>query len=91
MLGGLQLALNKTHLKTIIRRNGHLRLEGDETKEELQIALIYLRGHTWVKCRNPYGHTPIESLIPDISVLGGLSTGKGNAKRKTVDITSERL
>lgn len=85
------MAVNKTHMKTIIRRNGHLRLEGDETIEELRIALLYLRQHTYLRCAYPGMGTPIEALIPDISVLAVSSTRTKNVKTRTVDIKHERL
>lgn len=85
------LALNKTHMKTIIRRNGHLHIVGDETADELRTALLYLRQHTLNRCAYPMIGTPIEALIPDISVLNARSTRTRNARTQTVITKHERL
>lgn len=74
------MALTKAHMKTIILRNGHLGLEGDESIDELRTALMYLRQHTYQKCVYPGMGTPIEALIPDISVLTAKSTRSRNVK-----------
>ena len=80
--------MHKTHMKTIIRRNGHLRLEGDETTEELAMALTYLR-HDHPTCDMFGAGIPIDMLIPDIGVLAVRSTRTKNVT--TVGIKSERL
>lgn len=64
------MALNKAHMKTIIKRHGHLVIEGDETTNDLRVALYHLREHTWTRCHKENKGVPIESLIPDISVIG---------------------
>lgn len=63
------MPLNKRQLQQIITRNGHLRLEGDETAEELRAAVIRLRTHTYARCHKPLLGQPIEGLIPDVSVV----------------------
>ena len=83
--------MHKTHMKTIIRRNGHLVIEGDETTDELRTALLYLRQHIYLKCEYPDKGIPIEALIPDISVLAVRSIRTPNARTRTVDIRHERL
>ena len=86
-----KLAVNKTHMKTIIRRNGHLRLEGDESTDELKDALFFLRAHTYQRCAMPEMGIPIEALLPDISVLVARPMSTRNARTRTVDIRRERL
>ena len=76
---------------TIIKRNGHLQVDGTETTEELNEALQYLRAHTINKCYQPQAGIPIESLIPDASVLTVKSTRSKNAKTQNVIIKHERL
>jgi hypothetical protein len=83
------LALHKNHMISIIRRNGHLVLEGDETTDDLKLALLYLRPHTIDKCRRYDLGVPIETLIPDISVVTAKSIGSRNVK--TAAIRGERL
>lgn len=82
------MAMHKNHMRSIVRRNGHLVVEGDETSEELRMALTFLRRHTIDKCHAPHMGMPIEALIPDTSVLAVKST---KSARATVDIRSERL
>lgn len=85
------MALTKAHMKTIIRRNGHLEIVGDESIDELRTALTYLRQHTYQRCVYPEMGTPIEALIPDISVLAVKSIRSRNAKTQTVATKRERL
>lgn len=49
--------------------NGHLKLEGDETREELREACLYLWDHWESECRLPRYGTPIEDMIPDVKAL----------------------
>ena len=85
------MAIHKRHKVTIIKRNGHLIVTGDETTEELNQALLYLRSHTVNKCYQPHAGIPIESLIPDVSVLTVKSTRSKNAKTQNVIIKHGRL
>jgi len=84
------LALHKNLMRSIIARNGHLQVVGDETTEELREALYNLRKHTYAKCHHPYTGTPIESLLPDISVLAVRST-RSKSARTVVDIDVANL
>jgi hypothetical protein len=74
----------------ILREEGHLIVEGNETREELRDALINLRDHTYTECHMPFGTvTPIELLISDFRVIN-----PGRTKSKyivNVDISSEGL
>lgn len=81
--------MHKNLMRTIILRNGHLQLVGDESAEELREALLNLRKHTYAKCHRPYTGTPIESLLPDISVLTVKSTRRPNVTN--VDMRDESL
>lgn len=84
------MAIHKNSMKAIIMNNGHLSLEGDETTEELRTALLNLRKHTYAICQRPGLGTPIEVLIPDISVIGAVrSTRIRNVER--VATSQERL
>lgn len=74
-------------MRRYIKANGHLILEGNETKEELRLALLSLRKHTYAECKRPHFGTPIEALIPDISVLAPPSTKKRVVQ--TVEITDD--
>lgn len=70
------MAIAKSMMKFIIVQNGHLRLEGDETSEELRMALIHLRGHFPAECQKPGLGIPIEKLLPDITVLTPAKRGR---------------
>lgn len=83
------MPLNKTNMKTILKQNGHLRLEGDEETEDLRTALYFLRKHTYAECKRPDLGIPIESLIPDISALAPRATRIRNVQN--VDTSKERL
>lgn len=85
------MPLTKVHMRTIILRNGHLVIDGSESADELREALINLRQHTFMKCSRPNLGTPIDSLIPDVSVLVVKSGKKKNVKITTVDMSDERL
>ena len=63
------MAIDKRTMVNMIKRNGHLVLEGDESTTDLHTALLYLRQHTYMKCHNPGLGDPMEALIPDPSVL----------------------
>jgi hypothetical protein len=76
-------------MKKIIRLNGHLQLEGDESTEELFEALLHMSAHTVNECMRPQYGTPIDALIPDFGVLVIRATPKRNAVN--VDISSESL
>jgi hypothetical protein len=77
------------YMRNAIRQNGHLKLTGEETKEDLRTALLYLRQHTYSKCTNPALGTPIEALIPDITVLTPASTRSRNVH--TVDMSDLKV
>jgi hypothetical protein len=78
-------------MRMIIRENGHLIMDGTETKEELRTALLYLRQHTFMVCHKPGIGTPIDALIPDISVLAPSRTKRRNVRTINVDLSDERL
>lgn len=57
-------------MRNIIKNNGHLILEGNESKDELAEALINLRHwHSGSKCHRPTIGTPIQILIPDTAPI----------------------
>lgn len=80
-----------TYMRAVIRQNGHLVLEGKETKAELLEALRNLRKHTYEMCHRPGLGTPIEALIPDTRALDGSSGRRQNAYVVNVDLQSESL
>ena len=67
----MKLALRKERLAAIIRANGHLMIEGDETIEELRDAVTFLyHGHiSQRECHKPESGIPIGELITDIRVV----------------------
>lgn len=83
------MALTVLMMRRYIKANGHLTMDGTETKEDLRQALINLRAHTYGECRYPDLGTPIEALIPDPSIL----TVNTSKKRRvtTVDMSAENL
>lgn len=85
------MTVHKRVMQNMIVKNGHLVLEGDETTEELRTALYNLRRHTYANCRRPYLGMPIESLLPDISVLAVRSTRSKSAKTVNVDMSGEKV
>jgi hypothetical protein len=85
------LALTTHYMRMVIRANGHLIMDGSERKEDLRKALLYLRQHTYMKCHRPHLGTPIDSLIPDISVLEEGPIKRKNARWVNVDLSDERL
>jgi hypothetical protein len=89
MLGVIQLAVTTRRMMAIITANGHLVLEGDETPQELRIALIHLSRHTIEKCMHPEFGAAIETLIPNISVLAPAPTKTRSVKN--VAIKGERV
>jgi hypothetical protein len=76
-------------MRNIVRSNGHLVLQGDETKDDLLEALINLRHyHPDNKCRRPQLGTPIQILIPDTATL---YLSKAVRRRPVTDIETKRL
>jgi hypothetical protein len=70
--------------------NGHLVLDGTETKEELTEAIISLLvDHTSDRCHNPDSYIPIERLTSEDALLARQSRKPRNVT--TVDISSESL
>lgn len=79
-------------MRNVIKRNGHLVMTGEETKEELTEALMNLHVYHQARdCHRLYLGTPIEGLISDMSVLVPKSSKKRNAKVTTVDMSGESL
>lgn len=78
-------------MKQIVEDHNHLRLEGNETTEELRTALAFMVvDHPSSMCRWPQYAIPIETLIPDITEL--LTVKSGDTRPvKNVDIHGERL
>lgn len=79
------------YLRAVIAQNGHLVIDGKETKAELIEALLNLRKHTYTVCKAPGKGTPIEALIPDPRVLVEEATKKKFARTVMLDMTHERL
>lgn len=63
------MAMTTPYMRSVIRQNGHLVLEGTESREELRVALLYLRSHTFRECHQPELGTPVEALIPRVELL----------------------
>jgi hypothetical protein len=61
--------ITKPYAKSLILRHGHLIVTGAESKDELIEALVNLRKHTYATCHRPWLGSPIESIIPDVSIL----------------------
>jgi hypothetical protein len=76
----LPVISNRLMLERFIVANGHLVMEGNETVVELREALLYLRQHTYRNCHRPESGTPIDVLVPDISVLTGSPLGRRPVK-----------
>lgn len=72
--------MSVVRMRGIIRANGHLVMDGSETKPELIEALMNLRKHTYDECQRPYLGTPIDALLPDIIELAERSI----AVRRTI-------
>lgn len=85
------MAIHKASMKSIIKRNGHLILEGNESKEDLRIALIYLCGHFRTECHRPELGTPIEELVLDITWLTPDRPARPRKSVKTADISTDVL
>lgn len=60
--------LLKGDMQRMIRMDGHLRLEGDESVVDLRMAILNLDQHSR-KCPDPPTDTPIHLLLPDISIV----------------------
>jgi hypothetical protein len=56
-------------LEWIITQNGHLALEGDESKDDLRRAILYLYDHDTADCRNATVGTSIEDFDFDLTRL----------------------
>lgn len=82
------MALTKMAMQTIIIQNGHLRLTGEETAQELRDALIALREHTSSVCQRPMLGIPIEELIPNVSVVSPAAPVR-KRRAVTVDMSDE--
>lgn len=80
--------VNKLMMIRYIQENGHLILEGTETRGDLVTALTYLRTHGADQCRTGYG-IPIEALIPRADALTAKPTRRPRAV--SVEITTESL
>lgn len=61
--------ITKPYARMLIMRNSHLVVTGEESKDELIEALRYLCSHTYRTCHKPWMGTPIEAIVPDISIL----------------------
>lgn len=86
------MALVRSQLAMMIRKNGHLILEGDETTDELRTALMYLSVcHGQADCHRPGLGIPIDILLPNTNALVERSPRRPPAKKRIVDIKSERL
>lgn len=82
--------MSVVRMRGLIRVNGHLVMDGTETKAEILEALMNLRKHTYEKCQRPYLGTAIDVLLPDIAELAERSTPiRRNARN--VDMSGERL
>jgi hypothetical protein len=82
--------MSVVRMRGIIRVNGHLVMDGTETKPELLEALLNLRQHTYDKCQRPGLGTPIDALIPDITELAERSMTPRRSVRN-VDMSTVKL
>lgn len=85
------MALRHQTMKMLIRKNGHLVIEGGEKAEELRTALIFLRGHESTECQRLGLGIPIEILMPDITVLAPDKKVRPARHVRTADISTELL
>lgn len=86
-LKGPTLAIHISRMKEIIRQNGHLVLEGNETTEELRVALMHLWvTHSSAECHRPDIGIPIEVLIPDLAWLMPAKRGRPRKNVETVEL-----
>ncbi len=77
-------------MQRIIRLNGHLVLDGTETKAELTEAIINLLvDHTSDKCRYPESYVPIERLTSEDKLMEAERRKPRNVMN--VDISGENL
>lgn len=84
------MALRMQSMQRIIRLNGHLVLDGTETKDELTEAIINLLvDHTSDKCHYPEAYVPIERLTSEDGLLAKQSRKSRNVMN--VDIRDESL
>jgi hypothetical protein len=84
------MSMSVVRMRGIIRVNGHLEMEGDESKAELTEALLHLRKHTYDVCKRPGLGSPIDTLLPDIAEL----TERAMTPRRTtrnVDMSGSKL
>jgi hypothetical protein len=58
------MAINIIYMRKAIQANGHLQLVGDETREELREALLFLYDHSQARCHKPGLGTPVRALMP---------------------------
>lgn len=79
--GGSELLL-KGDMKRMIRIDGHLRLEGDESVVDLRIAILNLHQHSR-KCMDPPTDDPIHLLLPDVSAVVDKPGKYGNAAARS--------
>ena len=90
MLGGAQLPVRMQTMRRIIRMNGHLIMDGTETKEELTEAIISLLvDHTSDRCHSPESYIPIERLTSEDALLAKELRKPRNVT--VVDISGESL
>lgn len=84
------MPLTMPYLRRLINANGHLQMDGTETKEELLDAVIWLRFHTYTECANPTVGQSMRALVPDESIL--YPVPKSSKKRwVNVDMRDEAL
>jgi len=74
--------MSSTMMQRIILMNGHLRMTGHETRQELQEALLNLYFHDHDACMRPRFGTPVAAMIPDIAKI----MANPGPKKKVTDI-----
>jgi hypothetical protein len=78
--------MNILLMKKLIRENGHLVLEGDETKDELLEAIVHLRRHTYDHCLNGSMGKSMQVLVPNPDVLYTPARRRLTTPKATLDM-----
>lgn len=83
------MALTRYMMQRLITEDGHLKLEGKETEQDLRYALYNLYCHTWRECRSPFPpERMIGEILPNVDALSPTSTYRHprKSRKKTEDV-----
>lgn len=78
------MGLNTLVIERYIKADRHLRLEGNESREELMDACYFLWEHDWRDCQLKRKGTPMAALVPDRNQLIYRKPGR----KKVQDVTN---